>query len=398
MTQPAYIFPRFSEAEYKRRHDLVRAKMAERGLDAVVAAGDSTFRNSNHANVYWLTSWFDPYCCYAVVPRAGDPFLIISNELYIHTARRASVLPDVEGSFTPGKTIGARLNDLGLGKGRIGLAGVRNVGRASMPYEHQKDLAATMPQATFEDAMEVMQASRLIKSPEEIAWFETGGAFTDHAIAAIGANLHAGMREDELSFHIHNAILKDGGSLMFHFLGCTPMDAPEFIFPWQYPSTRIVQRGDILMTEISAGWWGYCGQIQRPFAVGTRPTAEYQRLYDLAAECYHRVFDVIKPGATDGDIRAAAAFIETSGCRTRDVLLHGWGVTIEPPRADLPGAMIKRELLPFTVEPGMLLVIQPHVVSADGQRAVQVGNLVVCEKSGARSLQRAPIEFVQTKS
>ena len=398
MTSPAPIFPRFSDAEYRRRHELVRAKMAERGLDAVVAAGDSTFRNSNHANVYWLTSWLDPYCCYAVVPRAGEPFLIISNELYIHTARRASVVRDVEGSFMPGKLIGARLNDLGLSKGKIGLAGVRNVGRASMPYEHQKDLAATMPQATFEDAMEVMQAARLIKSAEEIAWFEKGAAFTDRAVAAIAENLHAGMPEDALSYHIHNAVLKDGSSLMFHFLGCTPMDAPEFIFPWQYPSTRLVRRGDILMTEISAGWWGYCGQIQRPFAVATPPTAEYQRLYDLAAECYARVFDVIRPGATDGDIRAAAAFIETSGCRTRDVLLHGWGVTIEPPRADLPGAMIKRELTPFTVAPGMLFVIQPHVVSPDGKRAVQVGNLVVCEASGARSLQQAPIEFVKTAS
>ena len=95
------IFPRFSDAEYKRRHDLVRAEMAEHGLDAVVAAGDSTFRNSNHANVYWLTSWLDPYCCYAVLPCKGDPFLIISNELYIHTARRASVVPDVSGSLTP---------------------------------------------------------------------------------------------------------------------------------------------------------------------------------------------------------------------------------------------------------------------------------------------------------
>jgi hypothetical protein len=37
------------------------------------------------------------------------------------------------------------------------------------------------------------------------------------------------------------------------------------------------------------------------------------------------------------------------------------------------------------------------VVSPDGKRAVQVGNLVVVEQSGARSLQQAPIEFVQTK-
>jgi Xaa-Pro aminopeptidase len=390
------IFPRFSDAEYQRRYERVRAEMSARGLDAVVAAGDSAFHGSNHANVYWLTNWLDPYAAYVVLPLKGEPFLAISNELYIHTARRAAVVADVFGSFTPGTAIGERLNDLGLGRGKIGLAGVRNVGRASMAYEHQRDLQATMPQAHFEDALEVMQGARLIKSGEEIVWFEKGAAFTDRAIEAITENLKAGMPEYEISAHIHGAILADGGSLMFHFLGATPMEAPEIIFPWQYPSTRIVQKGDILMTEISAGYWGYCGQIQRPFAVGAAPTNEYQRLYDLAQECYERVAAVLKPGATDADIRTAAAFVESSGCRTRDVLIHGWGVTIEPPRADLPGAMIKRELKPFTVEPNMLFVIQPHVVSEDGRRGVQTGNLVVCEATGARSLQKAPMCFFKT--
>jgi len=396
MSTPEPIFPRFSETEYQHRFDLVRAEMRKAGLDAIVAAGDSSFRGSNHANVYWLTNWLDPYAAYAVLPLKGEPFLAISNELYIHTARRAAAIPDVFGTFTPGKAIGERLNDLGLGRGRIGLAGVRNVGRASMAYEHQRDLIATMPEAKFEDALEAMQAARLIKSAEEIGWFEKGAAFTDRCIVAIAENLKPGIPEYELSAYIHAAILKDGGSLMFHFLGCTPMSAPEIVFPWQYPSARIVERGDILMTEISAGYWGYCGQIQRPFAVGTAPTPEYQRLYDLAQECYHRVFAVLKPGATDADIRAAAQFIETTGCRTRDVLIHGWGVTIEPPRADLPSAMIKRELKPFTIEPNMMFVLQPHVVSEDGKRGVQVGNLVTIEKTGARSLQKSPMRFFET--
>src|SRR3979409_1466569 len=56
----APIFPRFSDTEYRRRHDLVRAKMAERGLDAVVAAGDSTFRKGNLHNIYWLNNLFVP--------------------------------------------------------------------------------------------------------------------------------------------------------------------------------------------------------------------------------------------------------------------------------------------------------------------------------------------------
>jgi Xaa-Pro aminopeptidase len=390
------IFPRFSDAEYRRRHAVVRGEMEKRGLDAVVAAGDSSFRDSNLANVYWLTNWRDPYAAYAVLPLKGEPFLVISNELYIHTAKRAAVIPDVFGTFTPGRAIGERLLELGLARGRIGLAGVRNVGRASMASEHYRDLVATLPDATFEDALEVMQTGRLIKSGEEMTWFEKGAEFTDRTIAAIEQNLRPGMPEYQLSAHMQASFLMDGGSLMFHFLGCTPMDDPEIIFPWQYPSTRPVQRGDILMSEISAGYWGYCGQIQRPFAVATAPTPEYQRLYDLAEECYQRVFATLKVGATDADIRAAARFIEKTGCRTRDVLVHGWGVTIEPPRADLAVATIKRELLPFTVRPGMLFVIQPHIVSEDGKRGVQVGNLVACEETGTRSLQKAPMRFFQT--
>jgi Xaa-Pro aminopeptidase len=391
----ASIFPRFSDAEYARRYSAVRAEMEKRGLDAIVAAGDSVFRNSNHANVYWLTNWLDPYAAYVVVPLRSDPFLVISNPLYLHHAKRASVIGDVLGVYTPGRTMGERLSDLGLARGRIGLVGVRHVARASMPYEHQRDLAAAMPDATFEDANEVMQAARLIKSAEEIAWFEKGAEFTDRAIEAILQNLRPGMPEFELSAHIQASFLEDGGALMFHFLGATPMDEPEMIFPWQYPSTRLVARGDVLMTEISAGYWGYCGQIQRAFTVAARPTPEYRRLYDLAAEAYTRILEALKPGATDRDVLTAARGIEDAGFQTLDALLHGWGITIEPPRTDLPVAMIKRELTPFTVEPGMLLVIQPHVVDPEARRGVQVGNLVVCEPGGARSLQKTAMQFFQ---
>lgn len=389
----APIFPRFSDAEYARRYAAVRAEMAKRGLDAIVAAGDSVFRNSNHANVHWLTNWLDPYAAYVVVPLKGEPFLVISNPLYLHHARRAAVIPDVIGVYTPGTTMGQRLNDLGLARGRIGLAGVRHVAKASMAYEHQRDLAAAMPDATFESANEVMQAARRIKSAEEIAWFEKGAVFTDRAIAAIRAHMRPGMPEYELSAHIQASFLPDGGALMFHFLGATSMQDPELIFPWQYPSTRIIQAGDVLMTEISVGHWGYCGQIQRAFTVAAKPTPEYQRLYDLAAEAYHRVLAVLKPGKTDRDILEAARFISDAGCQTLDVLIHGWGITIEPPRTDLPVAMIKRDLDAFAIEPGMLFVIQPHVVDAEGRRGVQVGNLVVCEQNGARPLQQTEMEF-----
>ena len=206
------------------------------------------------------------------------------------------------------------------------------------------------------------------------------------------------MPEWQLGALAQSAALAQGARWMFHFLGATSMAEPEFIFPWQYPSTRPIQRGDIVMTEISVGYWGYAGQIQRPFAVGAAPTPEYQTLYDLASEAYHRVLEVVKPGNTDQDVKRAADFVQAKGYLTQDALLHGWGITIEPPRVDLPVAMIRRELAPVTFEAGMLVVIQPHVVSRDRRRGVQVGGLVALGSGGARALQRYPLEFLRVGS
>jgi Xaa-Pro aminopeptidase len=396
--QQEQIFPRFSEGEYRRREAIVRREMEARGLDAMIIAGDSGGRTANQANVYWLTNWLDPMVNYVVLTRKQGPYLFVSYPLFLHTAKRAGRGESIEcGGLNPGPDIARRLIDVGFGKGRIGIAGVRNIARGSMLADHRDALVKAMPEAQFEDALDVMVSARTIKSAEEIEWFTHGAALTDKVISHLAHNMKIGMPEYQLSALIHEAVLPEGGGVRLHFVGATPMEAPEIIFPWQYPSDRKLQRGDVLLTEISASWRGCSGQIQRPFALGTAPTPLYQRLYDVAAECYQRIFDVLKPGATDADVRGAALFIEKEGYRTLDILIHGWGLQIEPPRVDLPGSMIKRELAPVTFQKGMLIVVQPNIVTADGKAGVQVGNLVVIDDNGARSLQRYPMEFVRVQ-
>jgi Xaa-Pro dipeptidase len=388
------IFPRFSDAEYARREAVVRREIEAAGLDAVIAVGDAGSRGANQANVAWLTNWWDPYPAYVVMTPAAAPVLLVSNQLYLHTAQRAArpIEFRVQG-LAPGEVLAQCLTDMGVRRGRVGVAAVRNVGRASMPSHHFDVLRAKLPEVEFVDATDVFAKARLIKSAEEIAWFERGAELTDRAMRAIEAQTKVGMPEYQLSAILHEAVLPEGGTLRLQFVGATPMEDPELIFPWQYPSQRPLARGDVLLTEISAGWWGCSGQIQRPYAIGCAPSDEYQRLHDLAARAYERIVSVLKPGATDADVRAAAAFLDDEHCRTFDVLLHGWGLQIEDPRVDLPTAVIKRELKPVTFAEGMLLVVQPHVVSPDGRRAVQAGNLVVVEKGGARSLQKHPMGF-----
>lgn len=397
MTTQDPVFHRFSDQEYQRRYAAVRKEMEARGIDALVAVGDSGGRTANQANIYWLTNWIDPMVSYVVMTATGGPWLIVSNQLFLHTALRAGHAAEIKActGMNPGPEIAARLSDEGLANGRVGIAGVRNIGRASMPSEHLDALKNALPKAEFVDALEVLMHPRMIKSAEEIEWFERGAALTDRVIEHLAREIRIGMPEYQLSALIHEAVLPLGGGVRLQFVGATPMSAPEIIFPWQYPSNRPLQRGDVLLTEISASYGNCSGQIQRPFAIGAAATPEYQRLYDLSAECYQRIFEVLKPGATDVEVRAASSFIERAGCKTLDVLLHGWGMQIEPPRVDLPSAMIKREPGPVTFQENMLIVIQPHVVSADEQRGLQTGGLVVIEKNGACALQKYPMEFIR---
>jgi Xaa-Pro aminopeptidase len=57
--------------------------------------------------------------------------------------------------------------------------------------------------------------------------------------------------------------------------------------------------------------------------------------------------------------------------------------------------MIRRPVNEFVVQEGMLLVIQPNVVTRDGKRGLQVGNLVEITPTGARTLQKFPIKFMR---
>jgi Xaa-Pro aminopeptidase len=117
----------------------------------------------------------------------------------------------------------------------------------------------------------------------------------------------------------------------------------------------------------------------------------------VAAQAYERVFNVLKPGSTNLDIKKAASVIQEEGFSTFDVTLHGWGLQIEPPRVDIESVMIRRPLEEFVVQEGMLLIIQPNVVTPDGKRGLQVGNAVEITKSGARCLQKFPIKFMRIK-
>src|SRR5437868_7446919 len=102
-----------------RRHRLTLELIRRLELDALVLFGNSGVNRHNHANHFWLSQWQDLHHCYLVVPREGEPTLLVGLANHVPNAREISDVPNVEwGGYDPGKTIAS------LVAGRIGLVGV----------------------------------------------------------------------------------------------------------------------------------------------------------------------------------------------------------------------------------------------------------------------------------
>lgn len=397
------MWARFSPAEMGRRWALARDLMDREGLDGLLVFGNSGVNRHNQANVFWLTNHLDLHHCYLVAPRdpSIEPALYTGLANHVPNARQVSDIPIIQwGGYDPAATVAARLWEAGLTRGRLGLVGVNATFRMGMPYEHHRALREFLPGLDLVDVTRDFAALRAVKSEEELAWLRRAARFTDQAIEALRTQVRPGIPEYALLGIIEGAYRSEGGLPHIAFVRSMPMDAPNGCLPAQNPSDRVLREGDVIITEISASFWGYSGQIHRPIFVGREPTAAWQRMFDVALEAYWRMADAIRPGATEADVIRAASVIGQADYEIYDDLIHGYGVDIHPPVIDRscsrywPWDDSNPAPEGRVFERNMAIVIQPNPITPDERMGLQLGALTVVTDGGARSLHEVPFEPV----
>jgi Xaa-Pro aminopeptidase len=378
------IYPRFSEAEFSRRFGAVRAMMHAEGLAALLLYGSPHL----HGEVQYLSNFRVAREALLVFPAMGEPALFVQFFNHVPTARRMASLSDVRWAGPNTADTAARdVRERGLAEQRLGLVG-------TLPWQHYETLRRELPSADLMDATAQMQRLRLIKSAEELAYLRRGAELTDRAMEALEREARPGITEHTLAAIVEAAYVGLGGQTSIHYMATTPMRQPEVYVPAQHPTDRMIQPGDVLITEISAQYHGYAGQIQRPYAIGAPPTPEYASLFAVAVTAFQRVAGAIRAGATADDVLNAAECIHEAGYTICDDLVHGFGGGYLPPivRTRQTGAS---RTPAFRFEANMTIVIQPNVISPDDRAGLQVGELVRVTQSGVESLHRYPVRFIQ---
>jgi Xaa-Pro dipeptidase len=373
----AQEYPRFSDAEYARRHKLLGEAMDKAGVDHLLVMTSNRAGNATQ----WLTAWPGTVEAYTVFKPGVQMTMFM--EWYNHFPLCRKIARDVDVHWGEHRGLQKTIEELKRRSAkRVGTIGPLAAGRYRQLEQHF-DMASL-------DADYVR--CRMIKSEEEIDWLRIGAAFSDAGFAALLAGTRSGLTERELADLVERAYVKYGGTTMIHYIGATSMQNPHIYVPPQQPSPRLVQQGDVVFCELSAFWWDYAGQVLRTFSVGAEPNALYRDLHETAEAAFDAVTRVVCHGATMAELVDASGIIEKNGFTTCDDLVHGFGGGYFQPilgsRSRPAGPLPK-----MTLEENMTVVVQPNVITTDHKAGVQVGEMIRVTRTGFERLHRTPRAF-----
>ncbi|HEY7714185.1 MAG TPA: M24 family metallopeptidase [Candidatus Binatia bacterium] len=374
-------YPTFSDAELDRRHKAFYGLMDQEDVEAVLVYGSGRYAS----DVYWLSDWPSSREAYLLMQNGKEPVILMQLFNHYPMAKVMSWIKDVRwaGANTTNSVVNL-MRERGLESKRIGLVG-------AISYQVYNKLRDAYPGASFVDLGGKLRMMRTIKSPEEIERIHLASKLTDQSIEALAAGLRAGIREDEIAAIIEPVYLKAGGYAGIHFMSSMPMREPDFPVPAQFQSSRKLNKGDALITEISGAYSGYSGQIHRTFSIGEGPTPEWQRMHEAAVEAFDVLCRVIKDGATTTEAEEAAEVIHRRGYSTYDDLVHG--VNQYPPIFQTKTRK-RHDSREMVFRENMVIVIQPNLITEDEKMGLQFGETLVVKKNGCESLNAYPRQWI----
>ena len=375
-------FPRYSEQEMARRHAFVHQLMSEHELDAVLVGGATA---PLETAIQYFCNWPSQVQSYLLFTQTSPPQLVARLWNHLPDARRISVVDDVTyGGDTPAEqaSLIADLLDA-LGARRVGLIGV-------VPHADLMRLFAD--DRSLMDMNTHYQSFRLVKSEEEMVFVRVASRMNDAAIEALASTLRPGVNELEVARIVEEVYLAHRGWNLIHFSMSTPMTSPELVVPHQYHPDRVLQAGDVFVTEISTTFWGYAGQILRTFTIGTEPDGRFARLHDVAHRAYESITQTLRAGTTVGEVLDAADVIDREGLDIWDDLVHGFGGAYLPPVIRTRASRGATHDDDVALPQGTLLVVQPNVI--DGRAGVQVGNSMWLTENGVEITQNYPTQLI----
>ncbi len=393
-------YPRFSLAERDRRWQEVRKLMRAHSIDVIVVPNNTGHSTDFQANGRYLTH----------VGGGGDSDISavfpLEGEVTAFAASAAARWPCVqewtqdvrESRRSHGHAVVNRLSELGVDRGRIGVAGLgadTRTPEGTMLYGFWRNLSSAFPHADFVDATPLLRQVRFVKSEEEVEVLRKSAQIIEKGIEAKIAAARPGVLDWNVWAAAISAMMHHGSEIPVHqnwLSGKNP------IRTLTRPTFRPLERGDLIIDELEASWIGYRSQIVQPVFVG-EADPRHVELIKVQREVFNRVVEQFRPGVSLRELaeitertcqRAAPKTGHASGAVGR-LTLHGRGAGDDGPIM-VGNDMYKSKDLDVVLQANMVCILKPSVeTTVAGEKTIcRWGDTVVARAGGGERLSSLP--------
>ena len=341
--RPAHLvpYPYLSLAERDRRWQTTWRVMEQHALDCIVVAPSTNLASPSWAYARYITQvgGMEDHGVAVVLPLGVEPTV---------------VAPDAEGwrqlqpwctniqeqTERTSEAVLAILRETTLTRRRIGIV-------SPDPYIHGhqgpgtarlRELAAELDVSCV-DFTPLLDAVRLVKSPEEIAFLEQSGHIAAVSLRRAAAAAQPGVSDREIWGTTIEAALSLGSDSPVRLRTASGRQSEG----WTHaPGPGTVEPPWLHLTRLETSWGGYRAQCEQP--IGCGPTSPvFADMMHLAGRAWDTVALVIAPGCTIGMLNHALAHaIEELRPRsgplattTATGIIQGCGLGHDQPRAKL---------------------------------------------------------------
>jgi Xaa-Pro aminopeptidase len=374
--------PRMAVAleEYLERLARTRAWMRAQEIELLLLCQPEHY---NWLSGYEPTSAF--YFQALIVPLAEDrPLTLLCNKAELLLCEETCWVSDVRTLWTHEDQVARLLEVLRerdlTGAERIGV----NLSSHHFKARYAFELSRGLPAAQTIDVCAGLDDLRLIKSPAEIALLRAAAHVADLGVSAGIEAIHAGVSDREAMAAIQQAVALAGGEFPAY---PTLVDARGTLHGT--PIGKRLGEGDVVYLEVSGVVRRYHCNISRTVVVG-EPSPRIRELYEVVREALERATEALRPGVSVAEIVELVAACHR-GYEQNTWGRFGFSMEIAYPPIWI-GALSLMKGDPHTIEPGMVITMEPGLAYSDGA-TMMLGNNVLVKEDGPEVLNEVPVEL-----
>jgi Xaa-Pro aminopeptidase len=383
----------FSSEEFARRYRKIREIMQLRGIDCLIVTGNTGYNGSLCADLRYITglAGLSGDGTFILFPLMGEPVYLAPSPFMAARIEKHCPISISPVAFKKGTRIrdyasdlAGRIKDLGLEKSTIGIVSMR-----VMPAGVYMDMKKELPSANLVSAGDVLLECRMIKSAEELEFIRKAGECADKGMEAIIEAARPGVTEAELTARCDYAMIRAGADRgPFILLGSNPWEKFQGAIGDASQSQKKLQKGDIILNELSPSYGGYYVQLCVPISVGGNVPRSFSELLKVDQEIHQLALEELRPGNSVAAIEAKILKLASN----RGDFRRAWA---------LQSVELAESFFKFDVEikTNMSYVIHPwtEYSSGKGLEGHTIGNTVIITGTEPEQVNKSPLDLVVVK-